>query len=339
MRLSGWAKPVQRFLAFFDFEDAPSPDAAPPTRRHRLIAAIAIGLISASYTFLVVQDDRSTPDFEYPHTAAQLFLDGQNPYEVMHGKPTDPQPYDAPLFYPFTAILAILPFALLGTLAATSLFFGLCAAVLAWFITRDALWRIHIFASAPFVMAATLGQFSPLLMLMAFSPWLGFVAAIKPNLGLALFLRKPSVHAVIGSVALLLLSIAVFPDWPAWWLRSIRIDLANNMHKVPAFFGVGILLLLSVVAWKRPAGRLLLTLSLIPQALFFYDQLPLWLIPRTRKESIFLTGASQAGMLLWFIALDPGDNVTTSAYPFAIALVFLPALGILLHQQYGRRRA
>jgi hypothetical protein len=265
-----------------------------------------------------------------------VFLEGQNPYQVMEGPPGSPAPFNQPLFYPFTAVIAVMPLAALSTTVATGLFFGLTSMALAYCITRDGLWRLHVFASAPYVFALTLGQFSPLLMLMAFSPWAGFLASIKPNLGLALFVRKPSAHAVIGSILFVALSVVVFPQWPADWLESLRRSVSDATHRAPLLQFGGVLLLLSVISWRDRGGRLLLSLSLIPQALLFYDQLPLWLIPRTRSQSVFLTGASQAGMMLWFLSLDPGENGILAAYSFVVPFLFLPALGILLWQRWER---
>ena len=309
------------------------PDASAPSTKQRLAVALLIGLAAGLFSWGMQLRSGAAPDFAYPHTAVGFFLDGQNPYEAMNGPSGARFPFDQPLFYPFTALLVVLPFAALNLASATGLFIGLSSAALAWCVTRDGLWRIHIFASASFVFAATVGQFSPLLMLMAFNPRFGFLAAVKPNIGLALFVRRPSVQAVIGSLVLLALSIAIFPGWPADWLDSLRRSVADETHRAPVLQWGGFVLLLSAIAWRRPAGRLLLALSLIPQALLFYDQLLLWLIPQTRQQSIFLTAASQVGMIMWYLSLDANDNPVAAAYPFVVPFLFVPALGVLLWQQ------
>jgi hypothetical protein len=309
------------------------PNASAPSRNQRLIVALLIGLAAGLFSWGMQLRSGAAPDFAYPHTAVGFFLDGQNPYDAMDGPPGARFPFDQPLFYPFTALLLVLPFATFNLAAATGLFIGLSSAGLAYCITRDGLWRVHVFASASFVFAATVGQFSPLLMLMAFNPRFGFLAAVKPNIGLALFIRRPSIQAIIGSLTLLAVSMAIFPTWPSDWLESLRRSVADETHRAPVLQLGGFVLLLSAIAWRRPAGRLLLTLSVLPQALLFYDQLLLWLIPRTRLQSIFLTAASQVGMIAWYLSLDANENPVAAAYPFVVPFLFIPSLGVLLWQQ------
>jgi hypothetical protein len=327
---------IRSLLSILASDDPPTTEPVRPSVRARWIAALAIGVGAGLFSGLVALRPGAAPDFLFPLAGARYFLDGQNPYLAIRGDPSAAPPYNAPFAYPFTSVMPVLPLAGLAAPVALGLFFGLSSGLLAFFVTRHAWWRLHVFMGAPFVVAATLGQNTPLVMVAGLVPAAGFLATVKPNVGLALLLRRPSLPAIAGCAVAGLLSLAIFPSWPAHWLEALRGGLGNeHSYEIPLLQTGGVVLGLAALAWRRASGRVLLALSAVPQALFFYDQILLWLIPRTRKQSILLTASSQLAFILWYLLREGGDSIVRSAYPYVIALLYLPSLLIVLRQRYG----
>ena len=293
------------------------------------IAAIA-GAVSGALAYAFLARPGFGGDYFHVWAAARTLLAGVNPYLVPPVGPLNPG--NDPLFYPLPALLLIAPIAWLPLAMSGGIFIGLSAATLAFVIARDGYERLPLFMGAPFLMAVSLGQWSPLVTAAALEPTLGFVFAGKPNLGLAGWLYKPTKRAVVGGLFMVAISLLVLPSWPIDWYRNI----SGRPEKVaPLFTLAGPLLLLAALRWRLPQSRLFLAMACIPQAMFFYDQLALGLIPRTLRQSLILSLASFGLLLTWFHTLRPGDLYVQKAIPYATALYFV-ALPILLLQRSDR---
>jgi hypothetical protein len=138
-------------------------------------------------------------------------------------------------------------------------------------------------------------------------------------------------RAFLATAVLFVVSLAVLPSWPLGWLNNLK----ENRHVPPALILPGIVLLIAAVAWRRHAGRLLLMMAIVPQLLFFYDQLPLWLIPRTWKQSAMLSATSWVAYLGWKTTTAGTTNmglVVTEAAVWVVAGIYLPTLALVLWQ-------
>jgi hypothetical protein len=292
----------------------------------RIISALGIGGWGAfiAYFAMASHPQHLAKDFSYPWRAARILLQGHDPYQAM--QPTGPYPFIVGLFYPLPAAILALPLAPLRPEVAGAIFIGVSSALLAWGVLRECPHRLPLFLSAPFVQAAILGQWSPILAAAALMPTLQFVAAAKPTIGIAAWLYRPSWRGIIGGAILVLVAFLVLPTWVGEWRASMP---PGTKYRGPATTLLGCFLLLGLLRWRRPEGRLFIALSLVPQLPVFYDQLLLWLIPSTVWRSLALSAISWVGYLAWYPShASSAQNLI--AFPWMIFTLYAPALVLLL---------
>jgi hypothetical protein len=272
----------------------------------------------------------AAPDFIYPWTAARLLVSGTNPYAALPGG--FPAPLQAPLLYPLPTVLIAIPFSWFTLPVAVGSFVALSVSLLAFAVTRRDWSSLILFAGAPLLMAVTLGQWSPLLVAAVLIPIGGFLALTKPNVGLALTVFRPTWVGIAGCAAFLAASLIVLPTWPRDWLHNLALDRQSGTHIAPITTPLGLLLLLSLLRWRRAEARLLLAMACVPQLLFFYDQLPLMLVPASRRERYLLIIASDLALFVWLMTGHDSAAGPRIAQWCVMASMYLPCLIMILRR-------
>jgi hypothetical protein len=298
-----------------------------------IAAATAIGLLAGILAWLLFPYSHGA-DFAQFHFHARNWLAGRDPYAggfpIMRRTRVVPEPF----FYPFPALFLLAPFALVPLRIGYALFAAASTLLLSWSILSRSPQRLPMLLGSAFIVAVGLGQWTPLVTVTLLVPALGFFAVVKPNVGLASVAADPSWVRILGGGALLLLSLAFQPSWPSEWLRNLR---SMPGHPIPLLLPGGFLSLLALLRWRRPEARLLIGMACVPQLLYFADQLPLWLVARTRREALLLSATS---LIAWLVALQafnrPGGNPAFDSDTLVLAGVYLPALLIVLrHKNTG----
>ena len=290
----------------------------------RLAIVVAVGLLGGAWSLQWLRLPDS--DFEFFHAAARILLAGGNPYAEAQW------PLPDPYWYPLPAALVLLPFSLLPLDWAGAAFFGMSSAAMAWGLTRqaqDGWWPLVVFMTPAYLVAGRLGQWSPLLMAGALWPALDWVIGLKPNLGLALFLRDPRWRPVFVGLALGGVSLLINPAWPLEWRANLQ-RLA--LHPAPLTVPGGALLLVALLRWRRPDARLLATLACVPQVYLFADQLLLTLIARTPRERCVQALLMWVGFLLMLGPVGTTGRAMVNGHWYVLGFAYLPALVMVLRR-------
>jgi hypothetical protein len=281
----------------------------------RFVVVVLVGLLAGSLCamHLALHPQIGAADLTWPLHSARAFLAGQNPYRVTVGPPYSPT---TPLYYPFPAVLALLPLAPLPDALAGGLFVGLSTALLAWGLRDKRTWLI--FASAPFWQAVITAQWSIVLAAALSLSWLAPLIACKPTIGaLALAIRP---RAALPAFLVAALSLLALPSWPFdWWANTRAAPQTIAALWCP-------LLIVAAVHWRKPPARILLVASFVPVRLLWYDQLALFFALDTPRARLLWLVCGWAARIAW-VGLAGQDN--DAAPWFVVVGVYLPVLAIL----------
>jgi len=280
------------------------------------LASVAIGAGSGIFCwFLLRHFHQGAADFSWSIRAAHYLLIRKNPYDT---------PFEQ---YPLIAAFFGLPLMWLRPEASAGIFFGVSAGLLAFGLTRLGYWRLLVFLAYPFWAALLTAQWSPLIMACSFFPLLLPVAMVKPQIGLPVALVYPSRRGFLACAILILVSLAILPDWPLLWIKQ----LGYYRPFVPLLVLPGPLLGLALLRYRDKDSQLLFLMALMPQR-WFYDAFILWLIPKTRRELVWTVFASWgAGIWRWYHI----PHSETQVGSWTVLFMYLPMLWVVLARRFS----
>jgi len=302
---------------------------APPSRNQRLGIAIVVGALCGLVSWNIARSlpDHAYQDFAFVWFAARDFLAGQNPYQSVTSLTGRPM-----FFFPLTTALGVIPFVFLRLDLAGPIFVALSTAALAFVVTKAAWWPLLMFLSGSMVVSIVAANFATVLPLGFFVPWLGWLGVFKPNIGIAMLAYRPSWKNLLVMIALAGLSLVVRPTWPGEWLRAA---MNSPYHFAPWRTAGGVLLVVALARWRLPEARMLLTMALLPSSPIAYEALPLFVIPRTRREMLVLAITTNVVVALTASTSFQGDPdaYLAVAQPAMVWLAYVPALVMVLSRQ------
>jgi hypothetical protein len=302
------------------------PETESPPRAWRIRASLAAALVAGVFVmlFFARQPVGVISDWDPALAGTKALLRGESPYAAIQMPP-----WPNRLLYPLPALLLTIPFTFLPRLLAQGIFAALSTAAFTYVVTRRGRWTLYFLLSGAMLWSWVDVQWAPLLIVAALTPGLSWMLAVKPTTGFALWAAYPNRKAVLGGLLFVALSLLVWPHWVPEWLESV----SRTPHEPHLFRPGGFLLLLGLLRWRRPEGRLLACLGLIPQTTALYETLPLALICRNRKEAAAFASLTMLAHLLFYLG-PQGPWPVGAEYQWwvLLILVYLPAIVAVLRR-------
>jgi hypothetical protein len=301
-------------------------DPNPPSRGWRIRASLAAAVVAAVFVMLLYTRQRPgvISDWDPTFAGAKALLRGESPYAAIQVPP-----WPNWLLYPVPALLFTAPFTLLPLPLARGIFAAVGAAAFTYVVTRRGRWTLYFLISGAMLWSWVDVQWPPLLIAAALTPGMSWLLAIKPTAGFALWAAYPNSKAVWGGLLFVAASFLVWPGWVPEWLDSV----SRTPHAPHLLRPGGFLLLLGLLRWRRPEGRLLAWLSLIPGTTALYETLPVALVCRNRTEAAMFASLTMLAHLLFHVG-PQGPWPVGAEYQWwvLLPLVYLPALVAVLRR-------
>ena len=296
-----------------------------------IVLSVAIALLILWFSSLLPHpihyQEVAIGDVGPPLIGFERVIEGQSPFNLStnHGQI---------VAYPFTTSLILSPFLLLPLSLVAPIFLACSTGLLAYaMIKTKRPWQLLTLISMPFFSSLHSVQWSPLVMASIMLPSFLPITIAKPQLALATLATGAWTRRTIAvSIAIVVLSLIIYPSWIIDYLHQGSLGIYPG--KAPFLIGPGFLLLLASVFWRDSNGRLLLAMALIPQRIW-YDQLLLFLIPRSWRSVLLLVAFSWITALAtpnWRSLISLGEQ-DPRAWVTVIWLLYLPALGVLFWER------
>jgi len=303
-----------------------SADVTPsePTRAWRIRASLAAAVVAAVFVPLLYarQAKGVISDWDPTFAGTLALLRGEGPYQAIQVPP-----WPNWLLYPLPALLLTIPFTVIPLFWARGIFAAVGTAAFTYVVTRRGRWTLYFLISGAMLWSWVDVQWAPLLIAAALTPALSWILAVKPTAGFALWSAWPNRIAVIGGLLFLGVSLLLRPGWIPEWRDAVT----RTPHLPSLLRPGGFLLLLGLLRWRRPEGRLLACLAVIPQTTALYETLPLALVCRNRPQAAAFASLTIVAHLLFQLG-PQGAWPIGAGYQWwvLLLLVYLPALGLVL---------
>lgn len=299
-----------------------------PTPR-RLYTSIVFGILPAFVAHMHAVMDKTPRDFFHFRAVAFAALHRQNVYDAAPGLP-----------YPLPGLLLVTPWTFLPPAEATALFMFLGGAFFAWALMAEGYAPLLGYFSSGMLFAAQVGQWPPMFAgAFAVAP-LGVFLIVKPHVGFASFVARPTWWTVGSAVVCTVLAFALQPTWVHDWRESVVLSgvhfgaegAGKFQYTAPIALPGGVLALAALARWRRPEARLLAVLACVPQSLHLYEIVPLALVPRGWIQSAIYVGMSHVIWRILFLERPFTNYVdyTTASGKLYTLLIFLPLTAMVL---------